>query len=110
MPEYYVAGCNEQIAGSQQTRTLLEQILGQSYSRAICGVLCRTFDFINLKMDFVIARLNKNVNRNCQNTTWQVVMSKLQGASKPDCCWNKYLVKVVVGQFAGRSAAPLKMN
>ena len=54
LPEYYVAGCNEQIAGSQQTRLLLEQILEQSCSRAICGVLCRTFknEIIHLRLDF----------------------------------------------------------
>ena len=88
LPEYYVASCNEQIAGSQQTRMLLEQILGQSCSRAICGVLCRTFkdELIHFRLDFFMKQQKKNVSCDCQNTTWHVVRSKLQGASESNSC------------------------
>ena len=46
--------CYEQIAGSQQSQLLLEQILRQGCSKAICGVLCRTFkdELIHFRLDF----------------------------------------------------------
>ena len=62
LPEYYVAGCNQQIAGSQQIQQLLTQILRRSWSRAIC-----------LRSPDSAVRM---VSRDGQNTAWQVVTNK----------------------------------